>query len=74
MSDNPWIKYITPNRLHTPKIPAGRDYVSVKVRLTNGNVIDAYYSRHWGWRDNRFDELNDVDEWRKDETYDHRTD
>lgn len=66
MSNNPWIELRTMEGVRLPTIPAGRDYIEVKAKLYTGQEVVAFYSRRWGWRDIRFNELNNVVEWRYD--------
>lgn len=64
MSDNPWTKVRTLSGVNLPEIPAARDYIEVEAKLYTSLIADAFYSRRWGWRDSRFNELFNVVEWR----------
>lgn len=46
-----------------PIIPHNRDYIEVMVKLANGELVNAFYCRRWGWRDYKFNELLNVLEW-----------
>lgn len=49
-----------------PEIPPTRDYITITIQTGYGLNKTIFFSRRWGWRDDKFNKVEDVHKWDKD--------